>query len=198
MKRMMVAPLLIAGLALGTSVARAGDKKAEIGKPAPKFELNNYDGKAVKLDDFKGKIIVIEWLCPHCPVSRGKVDTMVKLSNEYQGKGIVWIGIDSSNKDHAYYTTDDEKHTYATEHKIPYPILTDADGKVGKAYGAKTTPHMFIIDKEGILVYNGGIDDNMKSPTVNYVSQALDALLDGSQVPVSETKPYGCSVKYAS
>jgi peroxiredoxin len=185
---------MVAGLVFGTSIALAGETAAEIGKPAPKFQLKNYDGKTVKLEDFKGKMIVLEWICPNCPVSKGKVDTMVKLANEYKPKDVVWVAIDSSAKDHAYFTTDEQKKTYATEHKIAYPILTDADGKVGKAYGAKTTPHMFIIDKEGKLVYSGAIDDKGET---NFVAQALDALLQGSQVPVATTTPYGCSVKYA-
>lgn len=194
MKRMMVASLVIAGLTFGAAITVADDV-AEVGKKAPNFELKNYDGKTVKLEDHKGKIVVIEWICQNCPVSRGKVDKMVELANQYKEKDVVWLAIDSSNKDHAYFTTDDEKHTYATEHKIAYPILTDVDGAVGKKYGAKTTPHMFIIDKEGTIVYSGAIDDRGET---NYVAQALDALLEGSQVPVSTTKPYGCSVKYAS
>jgi peroxiredoxin len=186
---------MVAGLAFGSSIALAGETAAEIGKPAPNFELKNYDGKTVKLEDHKGKIVVIEWICQNCPVSKGKLETMIKLANEYKEKDVVWLAIDSSAKGHAYFTTDDAKHTYATENKIPYPILTDADGKVGKAYGAKTTPHMFIIDKEGKLVYSGAIDDKGET---NYVSQTLNALLEGSQVPVATTTPYGCSVKYAS
>lgn len=185
------------GLVLGAGVSFAGEN-AELGKAAPDFKLKNYDGKDVSLSDYKDKIVVIEWICPNCPVSKGKSPDMVDLAKKYGEKGVVWLAIDSSSKGHPYFTTDEQKKAYASEKHIPYPILTDADGKVGHMYDAKTTPHMFIIDAKGVLVYTGAIDDDFKKPTTNYVSQALDALLDGSTVPLSESKPYGCNVKYAS
>ncbi len=161
--------------------------KAVVGRPAPDFALRGSDGKTYKLSDLKNKIVVLEWWNRDCPVSRRYVPTMKKLATKYADKGVVWLGVDST-----HYQTAKKRQMFIKKHKIPYPILIDKDGHVGRTYGAKTTPHMFIIAK-GKLVYTGAIDDRHGR---NHVAEALDALLAGKPVPLAKTRPFGCSVKY--
>jgi peroxiredoxin len=185
---MFVAACALALCGMVASPAMAGT--AEIGKPAPKFTLPDVYGNDVSLDQFKGKIVVIEWVCHTCPVSNGSHDKkqMQDTYKKYAGQGVVWLAIDSS------YSTDGEANRqYAAKMGLAYPILHDPDGKVGKAYDAKTTPHMFVIDKTGLLAYDGAIDDQAD---LNYVDAALAALTTGKTVEKSKTKPYGCGVKY--
>lgn len=166
--------------------------KAAVGKAAPNFSLPDTYGKTFKLAEFKGKIVVLEWLNQKCPVSKGKHDdkTMQNTYAKYADKGVFWLGIDSS-----HYQNPESNRVYAAQQHLNYPILHDREGKVGKAYGAKTTPHMFVIDKEGKIVYDGAIDDKSKT---NYVAAAIDSLLAGEPIAKSKTQPYGCSVKYAT
>jgi peroxiredoxin len=185
---------LLATVALAQEAGGGKEAKpqgAEIGKDAPAFELKSADGKTVKLSDYKDKVVVLEWLSKDCPVSnheKGCGKKMKALAEKYQTKGVVWLGLDSSANRKA-----DEVVTYISEHQIPYPILLDPDGKVGHAYGARTTPHMFIINK-GKLVYSGAHDDKKAR---DYVSESLDAILGGKDVPSPKTESYGCSIKYA-
>jgi len=184
---------ITSGLVLLQAVAgpAAGTLKAEVGAPAPGFSLPDTYGKTFTLAEFKGKTVVLEWLNQKCPVSRGKHKdkTMQTTYAKYADKGVVWLGIDSS-----HYLKAESNRVYAAQKHLNYPILNDPDGKVGWAYGAKTTPHMFVIDKEGKLIYDGAIDDKGKT---NYVAAALDSLLAGKPVAKPKTQPYGCSVKYA-
>jgi peroxiredoxin len=185
-----------------SAVAFAGGKKdgdgkdkkstAEIGKPAPTFTLTGHDGKTYELANYKDKIVVLEWFNKDCPVCKAYMAGMKELAEKYAKKGVVWLGVDSTN-----FRTAQENAEVATEKKIPYPILSDFDGKVGHQYGAKTTPHMFIINK-GTLVYAGAIDDSggRGKAKKNYVSTALDELLAGKDVTTTSTKAFGCSVKY--
>lgn len=165
---------------------------------APEFELKDSEGKEVKLSDYKGKVVVLEWLNPECPfVKRHYKDgTFKKLSEKYAGKGVQWLAIDSS----AHHDADTIRHSKA-ELGIGYPVLADGTGEVGKLYGAKTTPHMFVVDASGKLAYEGAIDDDKSGENagsrVNYVEKALDELLAGKPVSSPQTQPYGCSVKYA-
>jgi len=184
-----------AGL-VGRLSAGEAKAKAEIGQPAPGFKLPDLDGKTVSLPDFRGKLVVLEWMSQKCPVSNSKAAGMAELSKKYAEKDVVWLGIDSSATGHPYHTTAEQKKAYAKQKSLTYPVLSDPEGTVGRSYGARTTPHMFIVDKEGLLVYDGAIDDKKPGGT-NYVSQALDALLAGSAVPTPKTTPYGCTVKYA-
>lgn len=168
---------------------------AEVGQPAPDFSLKDQDGKEVKLADLKGKIVVLEWTNDGCPVwkshhAAGK-NTMVDLANSYAGKDVVWLGVDST-------AGHNSKHLAGTvkEYSLPYRVLDDTAGHAGKAYGARTTPHMFVIDAQGKLAYAGAIDDQ-KAGGTNYVKAAVDALLAGKTPEVTLTKPYGCGVKYA-
>ena len=178
-----------------------GDKaaKATIGKAAPEFSLQDQNGKTVKLSDYKGKVVVLEWFNQGCPyvVRHYKTKTMTSTADKYKGQDVVWLAINTT----ADKTAEDNK-TSAEAWSISYPILTDKTSQVAQAYGAKTTPHMFIIDKEGKLVYNGAIDDDSSADgtkgdkATNYVAKALDEVLAGKPVSTPETKPYGCGVKY--
>jgi len=180
--------------------APAPTAAAEIGKPAPDFTLKDVDGKDVKLASFKGKIVVLEWASTKCPVCQDhyKKKTMQNTLAQFKDKGVIWLAVDSSN------WVDKEKDSIAKWWKdqgAPFPYLLDASGQVGKSFGAKTTPHMFVIDAKGTLVYSGAIDDNAdgsKPKPQNYVADAVNALLKGSAVATATTKSYGCSVKYAN
>ncbi len=179
---------------------KAAETKLEIGKPAPDFTLKDVDGKEHKLADLKGKIVVLEWTnrtCPFVKYHQGKAKTMQKTYDRYKAKDVVWMAIDSS-----YFCAEQSSDIMAwqKENKIEYPILLDAEGAVGRAYGARTTPHMFVIDKAGNLAYSGAIDNDPKmsggEETKNYVVEAVDALMNGSTVATNWTDPYGCSVKF--
>jgi peroxiredoxin len=177
--------------------------KAKLGEAAPDFTLKDSDGKEHHLSDYTkdGKIVVLEWFNPECPFIKlhfEKQTTMVDMYSKYKDKGVVVIAINSTNSGNPSFGKDaDAKKKW----KIDFPILIDADGKVGHIYGAKTTPHMFVIDKKGILRYDGAIDNDPKldksaKDKHNYVRAALDSLLAGKKVAEAETKPYGCGVKY--
>jgi len=172
------------------------------GKPvkAPDFKLKNHDGKEVKLADYKGKIIVLEWFNQECPFVKyhyEKKSTMKELAAGYKDKKVVWLAIDSTN-----HQKTEKNRKYAERHKILHPILDDRSGKVGKAYKATNTPHIFIINTDGKIAYNGAIDNAPlgKVPkdkeSINYVDEALKELISGKTVSIAKTKPYGCSVKY--
>ena len=190
-------PALVAMFAVGLSV-RAEGRPVEIGKPAPGFTLTSADGKTISLKDYKGKIVVLEWTCPTCPFvvrHHKRLKTTQKLSQTFKDKGVVWLAIDSSKTASAEVAAE-----HAKENKISYPILIDRDGKVGKLYDAKTTPHMFVINRQGNLAYAGAMDDDPRGNNPerkNYVEAAVKSLLDGSTVAQTRVQSYGCSVKYA-
>ena len=177
--------------------AMAGDG-VNIGAEAPDFALPDSAGNEVRLSGFAGKIVVLEWLNPDCPfVQRHyKAGTMKDLAIDYGQKGVVWLTINST-----HYMDAAANAKFKADNALPYPILVDQSGEVGHLYGAVTTPHMYIIDGSGTLVYNGAIDDDPRGSkggdTTDYVAAALDELLAGKSVTTAETKPYGCSVKYA-
>lgn len=179
---------------MAASIASADDK-AELGKAAPQFTLNDSSGRPVSLSDFSGKVVVLEWVNPQCPFVQRHYQsgTMKTLADRYSGK-VVWLAINSTNS-----ATPADNTAWINQYALSYPILSDQDGRVGKAYGAKTTPHMFIVDQQGRLVYRGGIDDDpqgSKADKTNYVEKALDQVLAGQAVAQAETRAYGCSVKY--
>jgi len=188
--------IMIVLAAMVAMPAIAGDG-VSVGDTAPAFTLADTAGNQVSLGDFEGKIVVLEWLNPDCPfVQRHyKAGTMKNLATRYDGEGVVWLTINSTN-----YMDGAANAKFKAEHNLPYTILVDQAGDVGHLYGAKTTPHMYIIDGNGSLVYIGAIDDDPRGkkgePAVNYVAVALDELLAGNAVTTAETKPYGCSVKY--
>lgn len=192
-------PVIVAGMLLiGVENTVAEEKKdnpakpqrkekAKIGQEAPSFELTGADGKTYKLDDYKDKVVVLEWISKDCPWSVKAVPLMKSTHEKYNEKGVVWLAIDST-----HWRNPEDNVEYAKDKGLKYPILTDKDGKVGRTYGAKTTPHIFIIDK-GKLVYMGGHDNRGDR---NYIAETLDAVLADKDIPSPITKPYGCTVKY--
>jgi peroxiredoxin len=190
-------------LLLGAAVqAHAG---AVVGKPAPPLRATDVNGKTVTLDSFKGKFVVLEWVNFHCPFVGKHYGSghMQKLQEEYTGKGVVWLSICSSAPGKQGYVTGPEAKKLMKERgAAPTDFLLDPKGTVGRAYGAKTTPHMFVIDPRGIVLYDGAIDDTPSTDKAdiatakNYVSAALDEALAGKKVEVAASQPYGCSVKY--
>jgi len=194
--------VLVAGLLI---VGRVGaeDKKGggvTIGQPAPAFTLTDQDGKSVSLADYSGKIIVLEWFNNECPfvVKHYSAGDMNTLASKYAEKGVVWLAINSTNSADVA-----ANKKIAGDWNISRPVLDDASGATGHLYGAKTTPHMYIVDKEGKLAYQGAIDSVKSADTkdiagaTNYVAAALDELLASQTVSTPETAAYGCSVKYA-
>jgi len=175
---------------------------AEVGKAAPDFTLTDLDGEEHSLSDFEGKMVVLEWFNPDCPFVKKhheKNKTMRSTYQEYADKDVVWLAINSGAPGQQGHGK--ERNGKAVEdYGIAYPLLLDESGEVGMAYGAKTTPHMYVIDTSGTLVYMGAIDDD-RSPNklgeTNHVKQSLDAVLAGESPDPAETKSYGCSVKYA-
>jgi len=201
------AAVALAGAATLTSTAIAGPHshdKATIGHEAPDFTLKDFNGNTHTLSKYieDDKIVVLEWFNPTCPAVKPhyvEQDTMNKLAADYKGKDVIWLSINSSNKDNPGHTKCAET---IEKWGVNHPVLDDADGKVGKMYGATNTPHMFVISSDGILAYSGAIDNdsrNKKSGNekVNYVKNALDELVTGNKVSTTSVKPYGCSVKYA-
>jgi peroxiredoxin len=172
------------------------------GEAAPAFVLTDTGGKEWKLADLKGKVVVLEWTNPNCPfVQRVYRDgIMPELQKQYQGKDVVWLAVNSTNTDHADFENGDElKKTYADWKAGFSALLLDPDGRVGKSYGAKTTPHLYVIDRTGKIAYSGALDDDgrgNKTERVNYLGVALDEVLAGKAVTTVTTRPYGCSVKY--
>lgn len=169
------------------------------GKRALEFELNSFDGRTVSLSGYRGKIVVLEWFNFECPLSRYHYETkntMVELANKYKDKNVVWLAVNSTS-----HTTPEPNKDFARKHSLPYLILDDRSGEVGRAYGAETTPHMYIINPSGRIVYEGAIDDSplgqKKEGVVNYVDNALAELTAGKAISTAKTKPYGCTVKYA-
>lgn len=174
---------------------------ATIGQPAPEFTLTDTDGKTHKLSDHKGEIVVLEWFNPGCPVVKMHytANTMKDTLAAFKGQKVTWLAINSGAAGKEGAGLEANKKAKG-DWKMEYPVLLDEAGTVGKSYGAKTTPHMFIIDAKGTLVYAGAIDDGSGSAAgkTNYVKQAVSELLKGETVSTSSTKPYGCSVKYGS
>ena len=178
---------------------------AEIGKPAPDFSATDINGKTVKLSDYKGKIVVLESYNSDCPFCHNQYanGATQDLQKELASKGVVWLIVNSVNPNNASHRTPEQARQEIADKKIVATAwIDDSSGAVGHLYDMKTTPDMYVIDKNGVLVYQGAIDDKpdpQHDPRTarNYVREAVDALLAGKPVEVSQTKPYGCSVKYA-
>ena len=169
---------------------------AEVGKPAPAFTLKDETGKEHSLAQYKGKVVVLEWTNPECPFVKRHyaAKTMANTLAGVDAKQVVWLAVDSS----AGHTPESAK-AWKQQQGFGYPVLLDGEGRTGQAYGAKTTPHMYVIDAQGVLRYAGAIDDDPRGSSksaTNHVKAAVDAVLGGKPVPASSTKPYGCSVKY--
>ncbi len=192
----MIITIVAAVMSIETAIFAAEEKPVK----AQDFTLTNYDGKTVKLSDYKGKIVVLEWFnyeCPFCRYNYEKTTAINDLVKKYKDKNVVFLAINST----AHQTAEKNKE-FAEQFKVTQPILNDSPGSAGKAYGAKTTPHIFIVDGQGNIVYNGALDNAPlgKVPAgeqyVNYADKALDELTAGKAVSTATTKPYGCSVKY--
>ena len=197
---LMKSAMLLAGLTLAALPAFA---VGAVGETAPAFSLKGVDGKSYSLADYKGKVVVLEWVNPNCPFSdrHAREKTMSELNKKYGQKQVVWLGINSTNASHRDFLKPAEHLAYNQKNGINYPVLYDETGKTGKAYDAKTTPHMFIIDPQGKIAYNGAIDDDpsgrkSKVERVNFVDGGLSAELASKAVDPATTKPYGCGVKY--
>jgi peroxiredoxin len=194
-------------LALFTALTLASAALAvEINKPAPDFSATDINGKTVKLSDFKGRIVVIESYNSDCPFCRNQYATGATqdLQKELAAKDVVWLLVNSVNANHPNHRTPEQAQKEWSSEKIAATAwLDDSSGAIGRLYAMKTTPHVFVVDKNGTLVYDGAIDDKpdpKHNPRTarNYVREAVDALIAGKPVEVSQTKPYGCSVKYAN
>ena len=180
-----------------------GAQKVDVGLAAPNFTLTDMNGASHSLSDFKGKTVVLMWWSPQCPfVVKHFVDkehlTFNTLYDDYASKDVVFLAINSAKSSHPYADPAANRKV-VKEWKFQWPVLNDPEGAVGKMYGAKRTPEMFIINSDGVVAYHGAIDNDAspKSPgDVNYVRQALDEILAGESVSTTKTKPYGCSVKY--
>jgi peroxiredoxin len=211
--KMFCALVFAAGLAFSAvptilSAHAAGEiaeSSSLVGKPAPDFTLTDSNGKSHSLGKFKGKVVVLEWFNHGCPFVRKHYESgnMQKLQKEYTAKGVVWLSICSSAEGKQGFASGAGHNAEAREAGAePTAILIDADGKVGRLYGARTTPDMYVINKKGTLVYAGAIDDKRTTDIAdvatakNYVKEALDEVLEGKAVATASTKPYGCSVKY--
>jgi peroxiredoxin len=199
---------ILAGAALAAFMSLpAAAAAAAVGQGAPEFELADVNGKPVKLADFKGKFVVLEWTNPGCPfvVKHYGSHNMQGLQKDFTAKNVVWLSVSSTARDHADYLPPAAlAQRYKEWGAAPSAMLMDDSGKVGKAYGARTTPHMYVIDPKGLLLYAGGIDDKRSAnpedvkTAKNHVRAALDEAMAGKPVSTPSAAPYGCSVKYAS
>ena len=201
MKTKLILTLLTAIAA--TSIFAAESPK--VGAAAPAFSLPDAKGKTHSLAEAKGKFVVLEWFNPECPFVKKHYGSgnMQKLQEEFAGKGVVWMSIDSSAAGKEGNLTPEQATKQIADWKMNHTtLLLDPDGKAGQAYGAKNTPHMFIVNPEGNVIYQGAIDSKATpnaadlASATNYVKVALDEAMAGKPVSNASTKPYGCSVKY--
>jgi peroxiredoxin len=208
MQKIIFAALCLGAL-LGVTVSAQDNtpKSAAVGQSAPDFTLQGSDGKDHSLAEYKGKYVVLEWTNPECPFVHKFYDshTMQGLQKKETAKGVVWLRINSSAAGHDGYQSASDLAAYVKEnHVAATASLMDPDGKVGHIYGARTTPHMFVINPKGVLIYAGGIDNKPSTDVAdiatatNYVTAALKESMAGKPVTTSTAPPYGCSVKYAS
>ncbi len=203
------APILLAALlaAGGTALAAGGTALADVtvGEAAPDFTATDSNGKTQRLSDHRGKVVVLEWTNHDCPFVRKHYDSdnMQNLQKEAAARNMVWLSVISSAPGKQGHVSAEEANRLTeTRNAQPTAVLLDPTGEVGRLYRAKTTPHMYIVDAEGTLVYKGGIDSIKSTRTediaraIPYVKVALDELLEGKDVGAPTTSPYGCSVKY--
>jgi peroxiredoxin len=195
-------------IAWGLALIFAADAlwAVQVGSPAPDFSAQDSHGKTQTLSQYRGKYVVLEWHNRECPFTRKHYESgnMQRLQREWTAKGVIWFTVISSAPGQQGYVTAEQENAYIRQVKAaPTAVLLDPSGQLGHLYNAKTTPHMFIINPEGILIYDGAIDDRPTTnsadiPTsTNYVSQALKEAMAGKSVSVPVSRPYGCSVKYA-
>lgn len=200
MKRVHTSILVLLMLLAASALA------VKVGDQAPDFTGTDSHGQTHKLSDYRGKFVVLEWHNNGCPFTKKHYESgnMQRLQKEWTDKGVVWFTVISSSPGTQGYVTADEENDYMQKmHAVPTAALLDPSGQIGHLYGAKTTPHMFVINPQGRVIYNGAIDDKPTpdqsdiNGAKNYVSDALQEAMAGQQVAVTTTRPYGCSVKYA-
>lgn len=202
MKHILISIAAILSLTLSSAHADV----AKVGEAAPQFTLKNAKGAEVSLKSFAGNTVVLEWFNPGCPFVKKFYANgdMQKFQKEARDKGVVWLTINSSAKGkQGYIAQEDADDTMRDLTMQSNELLLDPTGSVGKSYGARTTPHMFVIDSKGNLAYAGAIDSTPSTrssdigSSTNYVLAAIDSLAANKAISVSDTEPYGCSVKYA-
>lgn len=191
----------VVALAMGSAAAAS----VTVGAPAPDFEVPGDSGKPLKLSDYKGKYVVLEWTNEGCPFVQKHYGSgnMQSLQKTYTGKDVAWLTVFSSADGKQGHVDAAGARKFRADHKSSASaMLLDGSGAVGRLYGAKTTPHMFIVDPKGTLIYMGGIDDTPSADaddipkSTNYVRLALDEALAGKPLSMPVSKPYGCSIKY--
>jgi peroxiredoxin len=200
--RKVVRPIiLVCAVLLATGPSWA----VKIGEPAPGFAAKDSNGKVRKLSDYRGKYVVLEWHNRQCPYVHKHYASgnMQRLQREWTAKGVVWFTVISSAPGRQGYMTAEEENAFVKQmNASPTAVLLDPSGEVGHPYDAKTSPHMFVINPQGILIYDGAIDDKPTTDpddvpiATNYVSLALEQAMAGGKVKTPVTRPYGCSVKY--
>ncbi|MDM3871776.1 redoxin domain-containing protein [Porticoccus sp. W117] len=203
MKKALLTGRWLAALALTLPMLATAAPK--VGSPAPDFELSNHKGETVSLSDYQGKTVVLEWTNHQCPfvVKHYSKGHMQALQKKYTDQDVVWLSIVSSAPGkQGYVTMDQASDMSEAQGTHRTHLLMDSDGVVGKAYAAKTTPHMYVVDKEGVLQYMGAIDNN-SSPSpddikgaTNYIDVVVPEVMAGKKPSYTTTRPYGCSVKY--
>ena len=201
----MKTKLLLSALTCLASTALFAADSPPVGSTAPDFSVSDSKGKTHSVSQYKGKYVVLEWFSPECPFVKKHYGSgnMQKLQEEFTGKGVVWLSVDSSAPGKEGNLSPEEAEKKMTEWKThSTAFLIDADGKAGQAYGAKNTPHMFVINPEGKIIYEGAIDSKASAnpndipSSTNYVRVALDEAMADKKVSNPTTRPYGCSVKY--
>jgi peroxiredoxin len=207
MIKTLAASAFTVAVALAAAVLAVPGALAAVGagQAAPEFTLTDIGGKQRSLSDFKGKYVVLEWFNSECPFVQKHYESsnMQSLQKKYGGKGVVWLTINSTSSDSSQYRDPSRSAQIVSDWKInSAALMLDPDGKVGQTYGARTTPHMWVIDPQGKVIYAGGIDDKATYRTAdvqsarNFIAAALDESMAGKPVGVSAAAPYGCSVKY--
>jgi peroxiredoxin len=200
----MKTTLLAALLTLASTALFAADSPA-VGSAAPDFSVTDSKNRPQSISQYKGKYVVLEWFNPECPFVKKHYGSgnMQKLQEEFTGKGMVWLTIDSSAPGMEGNLTAEQAEKKIAELKTKQTALVlDPDGKAGRTYGAKNTPHMFVINPEGKIIYEGAIDSKATpnpsdiAGSTNYVKAALDESLAGKPVTTPSSRPYGCQVKY--
>jgi peroxiredoxin len=203
--RLSLASLCTAAAIAALAAVSGAATAAAPGSPAPGFTLTDTAGRTVNLADYKGRFVVLEWTNPECPfVQKHYVSkNMQALQKEAGGKDVVWLSINSTSEDSGEYKSADQMANWMrAQGAAPKATLIDGKSTTGRAYAAKTTPHMFVVDPTGRIVYNGAIDDKRSANPAdtktanNYVRAALTEAMAGKPVTVASTTPYGCSVKY--
>jgi len=196
--------ILVALTSILTTAIQASDSPP-VGSAAPDFSLQDANGKRHSLSDYKGKYVVLEWFNPECPFVKKHYGSanMQKLQQNFTSKGVTWLTIDSAAPGKEGNLTPEQANKTAAKWNMhSTALLLDPEGKAGRAYGAKNTPHMFVINPEGKVIYEGAID-NKPTPypedipqATNYVKVALDESMAGKPVSTPSSRPYGCSIKY--